>query len=257
MFQTKVVWFRGGHKMVPLDKTRILVTHQLQYLQFADQIIVMNNGSIEQKGTFNQLQALNLDFMKLLKMTDAECKEDETKQFDKQCQNLTKSKKGANKASNIETHEITMKGHMSRKVFFAYFKASKKPFIIALMMVIFIVNQIVASGSDYFVAFWVNIESSSWHETSNSTTEFLWNGPLTRDYMSYIYSTMIAIIILLWQFQTIIYFSVCMWSSINLHSAMFRSILRTTTYFYNTNPAGRILNRVMAYQSYPYFFNYT
>jgi len=220
------------------------VTHQLQYLQFADQIVVMNNGSIEQKGTFNQLQALNLDFMKLLKTTDAECKEDEIKQFDKQRQNLTKNKKEADdEASTIETHEITMKGRMSRKVFFAYFKASKKPFIIALMMLIFIVNQIVASGSDYFVAFWVNIESSSWHETSNSTTEFLWNGPLSRDYMIYIYSTMIAIIVLLWQFQTIIYFSVCMWSSINLHSAMFRSILRTTMYFYNTNPTGRILNR--------------
>lgn len=220
------------------------MTHQLQYLQFADQIVVMNNGSIEQKGTFNQLQALNLDFMKLVKTTDAECKEDEIKQFGKQHQNLTKNKrKSDDEASNIEIHETTMKGRMSRKVFFAYFKASKKPFVIALMMLIFTVNQIVASGSDYFVAFWVNVESNSWHKSNNSMTEFLWNGPLSRDYMIYIYSIMIAIIVLLWQFQSIIYFSVCMWSSINLHSAMFCSILRATMYFYNTNPAGRILNR--------------
>lgn len=223
------------------------MTHQLQYLQLADQIVVMNNGNIEQKGTFNQLQALDLDFMKLLKTIDAECKEDKIEQPNQQCQNSIKNKTEAEKETSnvslIEACEITMKGHMSRKVFFAYFKASKKPFMIALMMLIFIVNQIIASGSDFFVAFWVNIESSSWHETNNSMSEFLWNGPLSRDYMIYMYSTMIAIIILLWQFQTIIYFSVCMWSSVNLHSAMFRSILRATMYFYNMNPAGRILNR--------------
>lgn len=207
----------------------------------------MNNGSIEQKGTFNQLQALGLDFMKLLKTIDAECKEDEIEQPNQQCQNSMKNKTKADKESSnvslVEMCETTMKGRMSRKVFLAYFKASKRPFMIALMMLIFIVNQIVASGSDFFVAFWVNVESNSWHETNNSTVEFLWNGPLSRDYMIYMYSTMIAIIILLWQFQTIIYFSVCMWSSVSLHSAMFRSILRATMYFYNTNPAGRILNR--------------
>ncbi|XP_072760244.1 probable multidrug resistance-associated protein lethal(2)03659 isoform X3 [Anoplolepis gracilipes] len=228
-------------------KTRILVTHQLQYLQLADQIVVMNNGSIEQKGTFNQLQALGLDFMKLLKTTDKECKNDEIEQSNKQHRNsMTNKIKADGEASNaslVEAHEKTIKGRISCKVFFAYFKASKKPFMIAMMILIFIVNQIVATGSDYFVAFWVNVESSSWHEINNSTTEFLWNGPLSRDYMIYIYSIMIVIIILLWQFQTIIYFNVCMWSSVNLHSAMFRSILRATMYFYNMNPAGRILNR--------------
>ncbi|KMQ91166.1 putative multidrug resistance-associated, lethal 03659-like isoform x5 protein, partial [Lasius niger] len=113
-------------------KTRFLVTHQLQYLQLADQIIVMNNGSIEQKGTFNQLQALGLDFMKLLKATDAKCKENEIEQQpDKQRQNSIKNEiKADREASNdslVEARETAIKGRMSRKLFFVYFKATRSP----------------------------------------------------------------------------------------------------------------------------------
>ncbi|XP_011642194.1 probable multidrug resistance-associated protein lethal(2)03659 [Pogonomyrmex barbatus] len=225
-------------------KTRILVTHQLQYLQIADLIVVMSNGSIEQTGTFDQLQALGLDFMKLVKAADAKCKETENKQSEIQRQISMKNEaKSDRNTSPVETQETMAKGRISRGMFFAYFKASKKPVMIALMMLIFLANQMVSSGSDYFVAFWVNIESNSWHEMDNTTMEFVWEGPLSRDSMIYTYSAMIVAIILLWQFQTVVYFNVCMWSSVNLHSAMFRSILRATMYFYSVNPAGRILNR--------------
>ncbi|XP_067215777.1 probable multidrug resistance-associated protein lethal(2)03659 isoform X1 [Linepithema humile] len=229
------------------DKTRILVTHQLQYLQLADQIVVMNNGAIEQKGTFNELQALDLDFMKLLKTAEPTSKEADVgrpegrRRSPARCE--TKSGGEDSDISPVEMREIAAKGRLSRDVFFAYFKASKKPFMIALMILIFLVNQIVSGGSDYFIAFWVNVESNSWHESDNSTKKFLWDGPLSRDSMIYIYSAMIVGIILLWQLQTVVYFTLCMCSSVNLHSDMFRSILRTTMYFYNTNPTGRILNR--------------
>ncbi|EFN85517.1 Probable multidrug resistance-associated protein lethal(2)03659 [Harpegnathos saltator] len=230
------------------EKTRILVTHQLQYLPFADQIIVMNNGSIEQMGTFNELQAMGLDFMKLLKTIDAEDEKTQARKPQMTQRQMStheiSTSDDANLAdSPVEMREAMAKGRMSSRVFFAYFKANKKPFMSVLMLLIFLVNQIISSGSDYFIAFWVNIESNSWRETDNGTMAFLWQGPFSRDVTIYTYTTMIAIIILLWNFQTIVYFNVCMWSSVNLHSNMFRSILRATMYFYNTNPAGRILNR--------------
>ncbi|XP_012538805.1 probable multidrug resistance-associated protein lethal(2)03659 [Monomorium pharaonis] len=227
-------------------KTRILVTHQLQYLQLADQIIVMSNGSIDQKGTLDELQASGHDFMKLVKAIDAEREENESRQSVNQRQISMRVESNGVKVdednSPVETQETMAKGRISRGTLFAYFKASKKPALIVLMMLIFLANQVISGGSDYFVAFWVNVESSSWH-IENSTRDFQWEGPLPRDSMIYIYSAMILAIILLWQFQTIVYFTVCMWSSVNLHSAMFRSIIRATMYFYSTNPAGRILNR--------------
>lgn len=52
------------------NKTRILVTHQLQYLKKADLIVVLNDGKIEALGTFEDLTHTNLDFTKLLIAAD-------------------------------------------------------------------------------------------------------------------------------------------------------------------------------------------
>lgn len=52
------------------SKTVILITHQLQYLKEADQIIIINNGLIEDKGTYTQLKSSGLNFAKLLDEND-------------------------------------------------------------------------------------------------------------------------------------------------------------------------------------------
>ncbi|XP_057653041.1 uncharacterized protein LOC130891946 [Diorhabda carinulata] len=51
-------------------KTRILVTHQLQYLKKADMIIVLNGGVVEAQGTFDELSEYNLDFTKMVIAAD-------------------------------------------------------------------------------------------------------------------------------------------------------------------------------------------
>uniref|UniRef100_A0A4W5PPM5 Multidrug resistance-associated protein 4 n=1 Tax=Hucho hucho TaxID=62062 RepID=A0A4W5PPM5_9TELE len=48
-------------------KPRILVTHQLQYLKAADQILVLKEGHMVVRGTFPELQGSGLDFTSLLK----------------------------------------------------------------------------------------------------------------------------------------------------------------------------------------------
>ncbi|XP_069685044.1 ATP-binding cassette sub-family C member 4-like isoform X2 [Periplaneta americana] len=48
------------------SKTRILVTHQLQYIKDADLVVILNNGEIENQGTFTEMQNSGLNFAKLL-----------------------------------------------------------------------------------------------------------------------------------------------------------------------------------------------
>ena len=43
--------------------------------------------------------------------------------------------------------------------------------------------------------------------------------------------------------RSVMFIKSCMTSSINLHNAMFSSILRGAMLFFDTNPSGRILNR--------------
>ncbi len=46
--------------------TRVLVTHQLQYLPYVDQIIVLKKGEIVEMGTYEQLMSHGLDFSALM-----------------------------------------------------------------------------------------------------------------------------------------------------------------------------------------------
>ena len=48
------------------DKIRILVTHQIQFIQKATKILVLNEGKCIGLGTYEELQSKGLDFMELL-----------------------------------------------------------------------------------------------------------------------------------------------------------------------------------------------
>ena len=49
------------------DKTRILVTHQLQYLTNVDRIYYLQNGSILEYGTYDELIKKEGEFARLIK----------------------------------------------------------------------------------------------------------------------------------------------------------------------------------------------
>ncbi|CAH1985088.1 unnamed protein product [Acanthoscelides obtectus] len=58
-----------------------------------------------------------------------------------------------------------------------------------------------------------------------------------------IYGILMAIVIVFMVARSIMFFRMCMLSSINLHRTMFTSLLAAPMRFFNTNPSGRILNR--------------
>ncbi|WAQ93730.1 MRP4-like protein [Mya arenaria] len=56
-------------------KPRILVTHQLQYLKEAEQILIMKEGEMIGRGTFQELSKSGIDFSSLLKHEEDELEE--------------------------------------------------------------------------------------------------------------------------------------------------------------------------------------
>ncbi|XP_017883367.1 probable multidrug resistance-associated protein lethal(2)03659 [Ceratina calcarata] len=229
-------------------KTRILVTHQIQYLKSADQIIVMNNGSIQAIGNFEELQSMDLDFMKIFQEEEdrkAMAKEIETKAEKRKTIDESQKEDGevVPEQKPEDTSETRAFGKISFATFFAYWKACRNVFLVFMVPLLFIICQTMASSSDYLVAFWVNTEVASWTKNDNGTKEFQWNSPLTRNQVIYLYSGLTFGFVCIYVIQTFTYYGACMRVSKNLHAQMFRSIIRAVMYFYNTNPAGRILNR--------------
>lgn len=63
----------------------------------------------------------------------------------------------------------------------------------------------------------------------------------TRDIV--IYSSLIAVLFVCAILRSVTFFAICMRASIRLHNRIFVRLLRAPIAFFDSNPAGRILNR--------------
>ncbi|GJQ86168.1 hypothetical protein Trydic_g13445 [Trypoxylus dichotomus] len=165
------------------SKTRILVTHQLQYLKKADIIIVFNNGKIEVQGTFDELSKSNTDFTKMLIAAD-ETIEDEDKET---AGDNTEEK---NRVRKRQTSEISTKSTQSenntekqmerteeeviipnKSILWDYIAASGNICTIISVLAIMLSGQILSSATDYFVSWWTELEENNYLRFANQSAE--------------------------------------------------------------------------------------
>lgn len=225
-------------------KTRIVATHQHQYLKQVDRIIVLSNGSVAAQGSFEELQAAGLDFVKLLEqMKEPEDNESLRRSSSRRSSIQSARSEEINEIDPVEEAEMRTSGQVTGQIYAAYFKAAGSMIFVTIMAFVCILNQLLASGGDYFVTYWVNTEEASMNATNGTFTSSNWTSPLSRDMCVYIYSAITAATVLFTLIRTYMFFSVCMRASKKLHGNMFYSITRTTMRFFNTNTSGRILNR--------------
>ncbi|XP_076295432.1 ATP-binding cassette sub-family C member 4 isoform X2 [Lasioglossum baleicum] len=157
------------------DKTRILVTHQVQFLKNCDYIIVLNNGRVEFEGTFTELQAKNLDFLSMLSTeqqdadTESRLETDENQTPEISVSSLNNSKDEDEEPQ--ETEELMGKGNIAKSLYWRYFRAGGSILMILGFMLTLILGQLGSSGSDYFVAFWTKQEEMRVKNNINHTLQ--------------------------------------------------------------------------------------
>lgn len=149
------------------EKTVILVTHQLQFLQYVDQIIILSNGRVEAVGSYDNLRDRGLDLVQILETAKEETGSERA---------LSRSRSGSGsiglsrrssigsmysleeealmEESPMEVEEKRAEGSIGLTVYAKYFKAGGGYLMFFIMVLFCITAQLLASGGDYFINYW-------------------------------------------------------------------------------------------------------
>uniref|UniRef100_A0ABI0P2B4 Multidrug resistance-associated protein 4-like n=1 Tax=Bos taurus TaxID=9913 RepID=A0ABI0P2B4_BOVIN len=208
------------------EKITILVTHQLQYLEDASQILILKDGKTVKRGTYSEFLKSRVDILSLF---DNGNKQSEPSPVPGTPTLISKSlswslqsprpswKDVAPEDQDTENIQVTLplEDQLERKVDFktyaSYFTAGAHWSVIIFLILVNIAAQ-ARKGVYFDLCTQVDI------------------------YILFILHFMII-------FVSLLLFYVLANSSQTLHNKMLESILRAPVLFFNRNPIGRILNR--------------
>ncbi|KAK5646553.1 hypothetical protein RI129_005017 [Pyrocoelia pectoralis] len=212
------------------NKCSVIATHQLQYLQYVDQIYFVENGKIPLSGTYQELHSSQKYFSKHLQQKSEDTNVHLTTPVSLLMRKLP--------FEPSQEKEQRSSGSISKNIYFSYLKASGWGCVPIFLLIIFIIVQLSHSGADYFLTLWVNFEQEN--AAHNVTV-----GPLKLDSNSciYIYSGIVLIMILTTLIGSFGFYISCMKASVNLHNNMLGNIIYAPMKFFNNNSSGRIINR--------------
>ncbi|XP_043470125.1 probable multidrug resistance-associated protein lethal(2)03659 [Leptopilina heterotoma] len=229
-------------------KTRILITHQLQYLQNVDRTYVLNNGFVEMNGTIDDLRKSNSEFLAFLQEHDDNQHQQNFDEPHEQLENVCMKNIISDEEREIVA-EQTQTGKVSKRVFIDYFQAGGSCVRKFLVFCFIILLPLLVIVGDYFLTYWITtMEANDLRKELKMKNDSAEGGSTTTDdddnvWYVWVYTGLILATIVAVYMKYLMFMSMCLKSSKNIHASIFRSISHTTMAFYHNNPSGRIINR--------------
>ncbi|CAF4718803.1 unnamed protein product [Rotaria sp. Silwood1] len=244
------------------NKICILVTHQIQFLQDATKIIVLDNGEMVQMGTYEELLVSSTSFTQLLENINQHEQEQQQPLSLLNQQSMISSINS--ETDNIDEEDINslpknletkQKGTVKWNVYVSYLRAGVGVILgFLLIIIIFATQQAIAIYSNWWLAAWSNDESHHYQNSINCIgtqdkkndriyrmNDIEWNTYRNRRF--YIFCVLVSILCFLIFLRTIVCQLICLNAGRVLHNKMFKRVIRCPISFFDTNPVGRILNR--------------
>ncbi|TYH52009.1 hypothetical protein ES332_D10G321300v1 [Gossypium tomentosum] len=244
------------------DKTVLYVTHQVEFLPAADIILVMQNGRIAQAGTFDELLKQNIGFGNLVGAHKKALESVVTvENSSKTCQDLgSDGESDTDLTSNaqqlqqkhgsdrLHPQEITEnggklvqdeereKGSIGKEVYWSYITTVKGGFLIPIILLAQSSFQVLQIASNYWMA---------WASPPTSETE----PTLGMKFVLLVYSLLAVGSSLCVLVRAMLVAVTGLWTAQTLFINMLHSVLRAPMAFFDSTPAGRILNRASTDQS--------
>ncbi|KAI4886639.1 hypothetical protein NFI96_012768 [Prochilodus magdalenae] len=247
-------------------KPRILVTHQLQYLKAANQILVLKEGHMVAKGTYAELLRSGVDFTSLLKKEEEEEHAGGTVEPSRTrtlSQNSVRSRTSSVMSDKDDLEELPAEpvqtvaeesrseGTIGVRMYLKYFTAGVNILMLLLLVLLNLLAQTSYILQDWWLAYWASEQDKLDMLQANLTFTNGINSSLNQnvtqqlplDFYLGIYSGLTVATLIFGFMRSLMMFNALVLSAQTLHNRMFNSILRTPVRFFDINPIGRILNR--------------
>ena len=236
--------------------TRVLVTHQTQYLPHADAVIILDSGRVLAQGTYLELREkdasgeLDLSSISSLQIErDAELEAEleveaapsakggaEREKDGGRESGAAGGKKEANEGSQLVKAEERATGAVARHVYVRYIAALGGAVSLTCIFLIIVLDRALLIGTDTWLTVWISPQQSPFAGKVPASSEIEFWIPI---YASLVIATGIIIFCRTYLLQVV---SV-MRASRSLYRRLLAAVISARMIFFETTPSGRVLNR--------------
>ncbi|KAL3856343.1 hypothetical protein ACJMK2_011112 [Sinanodonta woodiana] len=238
-------------KLLKRRKTVILVTHQLQYLNFAHHIIVMRDGEIQYQGKLVDVKKNDPDLYSSWRKALKEASIQETKHIsqgdesgidgklledvdEEKEEDLNEESLPSGKLIRNEHREV---GAVKMSVYLCYLKACGILLCIFVVLML-LLNQGLLMTTNFWLSIWSSASTEYYdNQQTNSTAAF------DNSQYLHVYVILFAFAVASTLASGIILQFTGVQGARCLHDKLLTTILNVPIRFFETNPSGRIVNR--------------
>ncbi|XP_053721093.1 ATP-binding cassette sub-family C member 12 isoform X1 [Synchiropus splendidus] len=251
-------------------KSVLLVTHQLQYLEFCDNILLLEDGQVREAGSHQMLMKASGRYAQLTsnykmeqsksqvekkevapdddaQVLEAElCLADDDDDdgvvnpgFDmsdekEAAATRRRSEQGGNQ---LVRQEVSTEGAVSWRIYQKYCQSAGGYIIACLTIFVTMLMVGTTAFSGWWLSYWLGKGSGG----PNGTGDISQNPDL--HFYQLIYGMTLVIMVVLAIIKCFTFVNVTLNASNRLHNAMFKKVITSPMSFFDTTPTGRILNR--------------
>uniref|UniRef100_A0ACB8FJN8 Multidrug resistance-associated protein 4 n=1 Tax=Sphaerodactylus townsendi TaxID=933632 RepID=A0ACB8FJN8_9SAUR len=240
-------------------KLSVLVTHQLQYLPSASQILILKEGKEVGKGTYSEFLESGVDFTSLLKKPEDDELQPVAGTFSHRLSRIRtfsessvwsmessvqSQKEGAAEPLSMEPvltvlpEENRSEGKISLHVYKKYFAAGANNFVIVILLFLTVLAQVAYVLQDWWLSYWANQQEKL--NITEGNTQMNETKTLDLNYYLGIYAGLTVVTILFSILRCLLIFQVLVNAAQTLHDKMFQSILKAPVLFFDRNPIGKL-----------------
>ncbi|XP_072320763.1 ATP-binding cassette sub-family C member 12 [Eucyclogobius newberryi] len=249
-------------------KTILLITHQLQYLEFCDDILLLEDGEIVESGHHQELMRFNKRYAQLISNYQVERSKEQKDEHEIPIQDRVqedtmrraRSESGIDNpgldmsGENVEPvspkcpadgdqlvkEETSTEGSMKWRIYYSYIKATGGLCVVFLMLVIFALLVGTTAFGNWWLSYWLG-QGNGFNDTVSNPGNITDNPKL--HFYQMIYGLIVVFMLVLAIVKCFVYTSITINAACNYHENIFRNVISRPMSFFDTTPTGRILNR--------------